>query len=164
MFQFNFEIVVIIILCFGVYYLFEQNKLLQLQIKRYQEIEKDTNDTLDFMNKDLMQLKQSLMESKKPRPVVQPSVQRQQEVQPPVQAPVELPAQVEPPQVEQSEQSNVIIPEIRITPPEANIQNTLTNILGRLPRGTIQRTSSFSMNIPPNLGESRGDSTNIKSI
>ena len=140
MIKFNVEIVIVIILVFGVYYLYEQNMYLKSKILQCTDAERDTKETLDYINKDLLNIKRTLQEGQGTRQSggVRPRVSFQE---PPTVVPV---VTVTPP----TETTNGLS-ELNERVVGDSLRN-LGNILGRLPRGTVSR-SSFSMNVPSSM-------------
>jgi hypothetical protein len=85
--KFSFEIVIIILLIFAVYYLYEQNMYLQRKVKSYTESERDTQDTLDYINEDLLNIKRTLHESKRVDGGILPTQRQRDRTQTPTSTP-----------------------------------------------------------------------------
>ena len=179
MVEFNFEIVVIILLAFAVYYLYDQNMYLKRQIVRHKDSERDTQDTLDFINKDLLNIKRSLLQESS-KPVVSAPTSASTSTSTSVPTSASTSASTSAPtststSAPTSTSTSVPVSTGTGTGTSTSVSSFATmdslrnlgNILGRLPRGTVSRTSSFSMNIPPGIsnavsgGNDQGESENV---
>ena len=133
--------IVIVILSFMVYYLYYQNTILKKQIKVCKESEKDTLGTLEYINKDLLQLKRSLSQQQGQGQGTPQSIQTPPQSipqSPPQQSP---PQQSTPQSPPQSPPTPPPTPQIIVTPPQS--QEPLLQI--------IPKTQRQGLNIPVSM-------------